>query len=135
VSNIQRLSSGGIIANYRCPAACGHCLYGCSPQAEHGYMDEATAIKVCENLRRLGCRGVHIGGGEPFLSPDGLVDLIRIIRGGGLQLDYIETNAAWITEDNDNNRRILSSVVNAGGNCIMVSADPFHWWITSGFNT
>ena len=123
---ISRLSSGGIIANYQCPAACGHCLYGCSLTAQPGYMDEATAARLCKNLRRLGCRGLHIGGGEPFLDVDGLVGLIKAIHGSGIRLDYIETNAAWITGDDVRNRRILSDIVAASGDCIMVSADPFH---------
>ena len=123
---ISRLSSGGIIANYRCPAACGHCLYGCSPSAQPGYIDEATAARLCKNLRRLGCRGLHIGGGEPFLDIEGLVSLIKAIHNSGIGLDYIETNAAWITGDDARNRQILFDVASAGGVCIMVSADPFH---------
>jgi len=123
---IHRLSSGGIIANYQCPAACGHCLYGCSLSAQPGYIDEATADRLCISLRRLGCRGLHIGGGEPFLNVDGLVGLIKAIRKSGINLDYIETNAAWITEDGARNREILSKIVSADGDCVMVSADPFH---------
>jgi len=115
-----------MIANYRCPAACGHCLYGCSPDAQPGYMDESTAAGLCGKLRRLGCRGLHIGGGEPFLDIEGLLGLIKTIRKSGINLDYIETNAAWITSDDARNREILSEVINAGGECIMVSADPFH---------
>ena len=126
MAHIPRLSSGGIIANYRCPASCGHCMYGCSPTSEAGYIDDSTAKKVCARLYSLGCRSVHIGGGEPFLNPGGLVKLIENIKDSGLRLDYIETNAAWITSDDDRNRKILSSVVRAGGGCIMVSADPFH---------
>ena len=89
-------------------------------------MDEATAEKVCGRLSQLGCHSVHIGGGEPFLNVDGLIVLIKTIYTSGLSLDYIETNAAWITDDDHRNKRILSDVVNAGGDCIMVSADPFH---------
>ncbi|MCL1878903.1 MAG: hypothetical protein FWF80_08590 [Defluviitaleaceae bacterium] len=123
---IKNLSSGGIIANYKCPAACGHCLYGCSPDSDAGYIDEGTAANICKHLRRLGCRSLHIGGGEPFLSTDGLITLAKTIIKSGLHLDYIETNAAWITDDDDRNRQILTAVVNAGGEHIMVSADPFH---------
>jgi len=71
-------------------------------------------------------RGLHIGGGEPFLNIKGLIGLIKAIRGSGISLEYIETNAAWITGDDVRDRRILSDVVSAGGECIMVSADPFH---------
>lgn len=116
----------GFIANYRCPAACGHCLYGCAPAAEAGYVTEETARHVCAHLRRLGCRGLHIGGGEPFLNLDGLLGLIRVIRESGIEIEYIETNAAWVTSDAARNRDILARVTDAGGGCIMVSADPFH---------
>lgn len=124
--SIAQLSSGGVIANYKCPAACGHCLYGCSPDMEQGYIDEPIAVRLCEHLHRLGCRSLHIGGGEPFLDINGLIKLIKIITGSGLRIDYIETNAAWITGDDERNRQFLSDVVSAGGECIMVSADPFH---------
>jgi len=123
---INRLSSGGIIACYQCQAACGHCLYGSAPDAQLGYMNEATAAMLCEKLRRLGCRSLHIGGGEPFMNIEGLVGLIKAVRKSGITLDYIETNAAWVTEDDAHNRRILTGIANAGGECIMVSADPFH---------
>jgi len=121
-----RLSSGGIIANYRCPAACGHCLYGCGPNAAPGYITVETAEHVCAGLKKLGCPGLHIGGGEPFLNIDGLIDLIKTIIRSGLDLEYIETNAAWVTEGGVRDRDILRRVMDAGGDTIMVSADPFH---------
>jgi len=121
-----RLHAGGIVANYRCPAACGHCLYGCSPNAQPGYMHGTMAATLCETLRRLGCRNLHIGGGEPFLDVEGLAGLVKAIRGSGIHLDYIETNAAWITGDDAHNRRVLAGMASAGCCCVMVSADPFH---------
>jgi len=89
-------------------------------------MDEATAERACGHLRRLGCPGVHIGGGEPFLDVDGLLTLIQTILHSGLELEYIETNGAWITGDDGRDRRTLDAVVRAGGGPVMVSADPFH---------
>jgi hypothetical protein len=55
-----------------------------------------------------------------------LVTAIRCIRESGISLDYIETNAAWITDDDKRNREILIKIAKAGGDCVMVSADPFH---------
>ena len=123
---INYLSSGGIIANYQCPASCGHCLYGCSPKSEPGYITEATAEKICETLRRFGCYSVHIGGGEPFLNVDGLIALIRTLKQNGVEIQYIETNAAWITGDENKDKSTIFKVLEAGANCIMVSTDPFH---------
>ena len=96
---ISRLSSGGLIANYKCPASCGHCLYGCSPNAEAGYIDEDTAVKLCEKLRRLGCRSLHIGGGEPFLDVSRLVKLIKAIIGSGISIDYLNAICVSVSEN------------------------------------
>ena len=62
----DKLFHGGIMANYRCTAACRHCLYACSPERTDGYINEATAESVASLLRTAGCYSVHIGGGEPF---------------------------------------------------------------------
>ena len=121
---INKLSSGGIIATYQCQAACGHCLYGCSENAEAEYMTAKTAENVCAKLKKLGVRSLHIGGGEPFLNLDGLCELIKVIVSFGINIDYIETNAAWINGKNDYEK--LLKVLEAGADCIMVSADPFH---------
>ena len=124
--NISYLPSGGLIVNYRCPASCGHCMYGSSPSAEPGYMAKDVCEYICKKLYSMNCRGLHIGGGEPFLNIDGLVDAIKIIKKSGIPLDYIETNGAWVTDDINKNIDILSRVASAGGDTIMVSADPFH---------
>jgi len=101
-------------------------MYGCSPTAEPGYMNAETAERLCERVRELGCGGLHIGGGEPFLEVDKFVEVVRMINKSRVSIDYIETNAAWITRDAGRNAEILNRVVNAGGGCVMVSADLFH---------
>ena len=120
------LADGGFIANYRCHAACAHCLYGSSPDAEPGYVSEEDAARICRDLRRLGCRGLHVGGGEPFTDPLGMAALIRAIEGSGIGVDYIETNAAWITGNIPRDREILLAAVKNRSHTVMISADPFH---------
>ena len=122
----MRLDSGGIIANYRCNAACGHCLYGSSPKAEPGYIDAPTAKLLCQLLWQDGCRNVHIGGGEPFLNPDALCTLVQTVSDSSLSLEYIETNAGWVSQDDERNLAILRRLHHAGADCIMFSVDPFH---------
>ena len=122
----MQLTSGGIIANYRCNASCRHCMYGSSPTAENGYMTIEMAKRVCDTLLRHGCQSVHIGGGEPFLRADDLAALVRVIRQSGLELEYIETNAGWLSRDDARNHETLRKVLDAGADCIMVSVDPFH---------
>ena len=115
-----------MIACYKCNAACAHCMYGCSPYLDDEYITEENAARFCEKVRRLGCRGMHIGGGEPFLNADGLVKLINAMKKSGVEVDYVETNGDWVSGDKKRDLKIINEVMSAGGNCIMVSADFFH---------
>ena len=121
----NRLMHGGVMANYRCTAACRHCLYACSPERTDGYITEATAKTVAKLLREGGCRSVHIGGGEPFLDFDGLLMLVRILIDNGISVEYIETNAYWAS-DKDHCKTYLRELLRAGAGTLCISLDPFH---------
>ena len=121
----NRLMHGGVMANYRCTAACRHCLYACSPERTDGYITEAIAKTVAKLLREGGCRSVHIGGGEPFLDFDGLVMLVRILTDGGISVEYIETNAYWAS-DKELCKKYLRELRSAGAGTLCISLDPFH---------
>ena len=122
------LIHGGIMVNYRCSAACRHCLYSCSPTREDGYVDDSSMEKICRLLLKGRCRSVHIGGGEPFLDFEGLLAVIRRLKKAGITLDYIETNAFWALNAADKKeisgflRRLLAE----GADCLCISIDPFH---------
>ncbi|MGD8504018.1 MAG: radical SAM protein, partial [Syntrophobacterales bacterium] len=92
---IKRLSSGGVITNYYCTSACGHCLYGCSPRWKKDYIDRETLGKILQKIKSLGCNSIHVGGGEPFLNPDGLKMVVEVVRSHGVHLEYVETNSSW----------------------------------------
>jgi len=83
-------------------------------------MDEALGL-----LREGGCRSVHIGGGEPFLDFDGLLTLLKKSNKHGVNVDYIETNACWATDEN-----VIKQHINAlrkvGAGTFCISLDPFH---------
>lgn len=123
--SVNRLGHGGIMANYRCTAACRHCLYACSPSRGAGYIDGDTAKEVCANLRRYGCRSVHIGGGEPFLDFEGLLVLVKTARAAGISVEYLETNAYW-AKDEAGAVKKLRGLINAGVDTLCISIDPFH---------
>jgi hypothetical protein len=122
---IRRLISGGIITNYFCTSTCKHCLYNCSPHWEKRYIDPQTALKNLQTVRSLGCRSVHIGGGEPMLRPDELGDVLEIAARVGVSVDYVETNSSWFTES-DAAKSILSELRKKGLNTLLVSISPFH---------
>ncbi len=122
---IKNLSHGGIMANYKCNAACRHCLYSCSPKREGGYITKEDAKDVAKLLYQNGCRGVHIGGGEPFLNFDGLIDLIKALKENKVGIDYIETNGFWAS-DEKRAKEYLTKLLSIGVDTLCISVDTFH---------
>lgn len=76
--SISRLLSGGLITNYYCSSTCRHCLYRCSPRWPKEYISADTVRVNLETVCELGCRAVHIGGGEPLLEPEGVASVLEI---------------------------------------------------------
>jgi len=103
-------------------------MYGCSPELGDDYITHEAAEKICVSARRLGCRGMHIGGGEPFLNVTGLSALIKTMKKNGVDVDYVETNAAWVTGEIKKDLAVINEVLYTGGErvTLMVSADFFH---------
>jgi len=122
---IKRLFSGGLITNYYCTSRCGHCLYGCSPRWEKEYIDKETAAKSMAKIKALGCRSIHVGGGEPFLDPEGLKVVLETAFEAGMGIDYIETNSSWFT-NKASACRSLEVLKKRGLNTLLISISPFH---------
>ena len=122
---IKRLISGGIITNYFCTSSCKHCLYNCGPHWEKRYMDPATAEENLRMVRSLGCRSVHIGGGEPLLRPDNLGEILEVAGRVGVSIEYVETNSSWF-KDPESAKSILLSLREKGLKTLLVSISPFH---------
>ena len=122
---INGLRHGGIMANYQCNAACRHCLYACSPDRDKSYITKEAAEEVCSLLIQGGCRSVHIGGGEPFLDFEGLINLLRTIRNSGLRLEYVETNG-FFAADEELTEQYLAELKAVGVDTLCISLDPFH---------
>ncbi|MFC1880899.1 radical SAM protein [Thermodesulfobacteriota bacterium] len=123
--NIRQLMSGGIITNYFCTSTCRHCLYNCSPQWEKEYITPETAEKNLQAVRSLGCRSVHIGGGEPLLRPDGLATVLKIADDLGVAVEYVETNSSWF-RDSSSAEAFLKDLRTQGLETLLVSISPFH---------
>lgn len=121
--NISYLLSGGIITNYSCSSRCRHCLYACSPQRDKSYIESDTLHTICGVLLKHGCTSIHIGGGEPFLQIEKLLESIDVITGYGIDIEYIETNASWF---NDNKQNVLQQLKEHGVRTLLISISPFH---------
>ncbi len=122
---ITRLASGGLITNYYCSSRCRHCLYGCSPDWEKRYITRDQAGDNFRAVKSLKCRSVHIGGGEPFLNPDGLKEVVREAFDQGVSIEYIETNSSWFI-DEPGAVELLSEIRHLGVSTLLVSISPFH---------
>jgi hypothetical protein len=119
------LYHGGIMVNYRCNAACRHCLYACSPTRASGYISRETMAGICATLRRGNIGSVHIGGGEPFLDFQGLVTAIAELKQAGIDLDYVETNAFWV-QDTSRSLEYVRTLKDLGAGALCISLDPYH---------
>lgn len=122
---IKSLASGGVITNYHCVSRCGHCLYNCSPDRSRDYLGKGLAEKIFKRILDLGCRSVHIGGGEPLLNPAKLVDVLFVARRVGVAIDYVETNSAWFV-DVEQAEAVLKNLQAAGVETLLISISPFH---------
>ncbi len=123
---IDKLHSGGVIVTYACSAACGHCLYKSSPRRDNSFMSPETAELIFAKIASLGCRCVHIGGGEPFLSPTKLAEVCHRAAASGVSIEYIETNASWAGTDGSKTRETIEKIMQAGVDTLLISISPFH---------
>lgn len=122
---LGKLHHGGVMTNYKCTAACRHCLYSSSPDRSGGYISRGKAVEICTLLKKGGCRSIHIGGGEPFLHFEGLVDILNIAKSASIAVEYIETNAYWATDTKSACKK-LNRLLEAGADTLCISVDPFH---------
>jgi hypothetical protein len=114
-----------MITNYHCGSRCAHCVYSCAPERKKDYIDAETARDNFRRAREAGCASVHIGGGEPFLNPEGLLDVLDAAAGCGVGIEYIETNSAWVSGSKED-RELLRLVKLKGVDTLLISISPFH---------
>ncbi len=113
------------MTNYTCTSRCAHCLYGCSPAWPKDYMDQDMLVRVLARVKGLGCHSVHIGGGEPFLDPEGLKMVVETTLARGVSIEYVETNSSWY-KDPQSARELLDDLRGRGLGTLLVSMSPFH---------
>ena len=123
--NIKQLISGGLITNYYCTSHCRHCLYNCSPAWPKKYISANTAATNFQTIKSLGCNAIHIGGGEPLLNPDALLEVLEAASRAEVHIDYVETNSSWY-QDPESAITLLGQLKRNGLHTLLVSISPFH---------
>ena len=76
-------------------------------------------------IRSLGCRSVHIGGGEPLLRSDKLGTVLEVASKIGVSVEYVETNSSWF-RDIESAKALLARLRQKGLQTLLVSISPFH---------
>jgi hypothetical protein len=115
----------GVILTYRCHSGCAHCFYNCGPRWEREAMSPEMLRQALKTMTIWPQRPqVHLTGGEPFLHFDLLLEGARISAGLGIAA-YLETSAAWCT-DEDEARERFSALREAGLQAVLVGCFPFH---------
>jgi len=80
---------------------------------------------MLEIIIDMGCRSIHIGGGEPFLNSDGLNDVLNAAMDADVRVEYAETNSSWYT-DHHEAVALLQRLGRAGLGTLLISISPFH---------
>jgi len=123
---VVRLSSGGLISNYHCSSACAHCLYNCGPKREKDYVSFEDAKRILGKVKSLGCHSVHIGGGEPLLDHEKLINgALKAAASVGVEIEYVETNSSWF-KSQEQAKEIVRKLMGNGVSTLLVSISPFH---------
>ncbi len=122
---MKRPTGSGIITNYNCTAECAHCMFASSPECKKEYISPKMSESLASLLKKASARSVHIGGGEPFMNFDALINLVDALNRHDIPVDYIETNAFWCRDLEFAERR-LDILRDHGVSSVMVSVDPFH---------
>ncbi len=123
---ILPFTSGGLTLSYQCTNFCRHCVYASSPK----WKKWMTADDACQYLKNVNeyapsQRGLHIGGGEPFLDFDLTLKIVELCVENRVPLQYVETNASWCDSD-DKTAKMLTELRDSGLPALLISASPFH---------
>ncbi|KYH40061.1 MAG: hypothetical protein AYL33_006670 [Candidatus Bathyarchaeota archaeon B63] len=88
-------------------------------------LSEAFRGRYPSGYRQVGVNlGLHLTGGEPFLNPDLLLDLVRMADRLGMPSLFVETNCFWAATD-ESARESLNQLKEAGLHGILISVNPF----------
>ena len=137
IKHIPKPISGGLILSYKCPSACRHCIYACSPQWGADWIAEDMLETVLGQLagKILPAPsgpdttalnyGLHFTGGEPFVNFRLLCQAVEVAEDLGIPSTFVETNCFWCVEDRAT-REKLESLKRKGLKGILISVNPFY---------
>ncbi|MCR4688408.1 MAG: radical SAM protein [Saccharofermentans sp.] len=109
----------------RCTAECSFCGLSCGPSC-HGLMDMSLAKKAIDEASIMGTfERIGLTGGEAFLYPELIKEILEYARAKGFEQRTVATNGfwgQWSDEKTDEVIGSLSSLVSF----VSISHDAFH---------
>lgn len=106
-----------------CNIACDHCIVESNPQRRERLSTDEVRAALSAG-RENGKRHVTFSGGEVFLFPRDMCEVITYARGLGYVVD-VESNGFW-ARDPETARAKLQPFVDAGIAGLALSADVYH---------
>jgi hypothetical protein len=113
-----------LLLTYKCPSQCRHCGYFCGLEGG-GLMTASDVNKYLQALKDHPLESLWIYGGEPFLYPQVLTEVVKIAGRWNIPRIGIMTNGYWGKNDRRAEKR-LSQLKEAGLNAMVISTDGFH---------
>jgi MoaA/NifB/PqqE/SkfB family radical SAM enzyme len=118
---IKRLN---LLLTYRCTSQCRHCCYFCGLEGK-GLMTASQVNAYLLTLKEHPLESLWIYGGEPFLYPRILTEMVKIARRKGIPEIGVLTNGYWAKRRKYAFKR-LQKLREAGITAMIVSTDGFH---------
>jgi hypothetical protein len=112
-------------------------MYACAPEWEEGWISNENLEAMLKQLSRTIepspggpdqislNHGLHISGGEPFLSFDLLCRAVKRASELGIPSIFVETNGFWARDDGETVEKLLL-LKEKGMHGIMISVNPFY---------
>jgi pyruvate-formate lyase-activating enzyme len=96
-----------------CNISCGHCYNNSGPHKKAKRIPLETMLAVIAQMPEAGIARLDITGGEPFLYPRDILEIIKAGRAAGLDGIGLYTNAFWASTD-ERAREMLDQLARAG---------------------
>jgi len=113
----------GLLLTERCDIACAHCWLGPNSNGADMSLDEAQDY-IDEASRIPTVKWISFTGGEPFLLPELLNELVVYASAKGLRTECV-TNCSW-AETPEKTEETLKTLKESGLDVVNISADDFH---------
>ena len=119
--NTETTKNLHIFYTTKCNLKCPHC---CIESTEIETINHADVKDFITFFSKLGCKAIHILGGEPFLYFNKIVELVQLIR----QVDcipVITTNGYW-AKNYSNAKEKIELLKKNGLSQLIMSCDKYH---------